>query len=227
MRSLWSFDAQSWDNAAVPLIDRVAAMVLLAGSVFIMPTVVNCFLGNRLDVPDVLIFSALPGVIAYRLIPASAIPLRRVTPADVKWCALVIIPLLLTVGIITLGWTSLLKLFQIPFMETQPWLAVIKEYHGVQLVQLFFGLCVLPPVVEELLFRRLIYGELLRFGAVTAFVVTAVLFSVCHFFVAGIPGLFVLGVAFQLMFLKQKNLAAAMVLHGLVNAVAFFNTVFS
>ena len=226
MRSLWSFDARPWDNAAVPLIDRVAAMVLLFGSVFIMPPVVNCFLGDRLDVPDVLIFSALPGVIAYRLIPVSAIPLRRVALADIKWCALVIIPLLLTVGIVTVGWTSLLELFHIPFMVKQPWLTVIKEYHGVQLVQLFFGLCVLPPVVEELLFRRLIYGELLRFGAVTAFVVTAVLFSVCHFFVAGIPGLFVLGVAFQLMFLKQKNLAAAMVLHGLVNSAAFLNTVF-
>ena len=227
MKLQWSFEPRPWNQAAIPLIDRVAAMVLLSGSVFVMPALVNIFFGDRLDVPDELIFSALPGVIAYRLIPASEIPLRRLSAQDIKLCVKMWLPLLLTVGVVTLLWSSLLKYLHIPFQEKQVWLTVIKEYHGVESVQLFFGLCVLPPVVEELLFRRLIYAELLRFGKVTAFVVTAILFALCHFFAAGMPGLFVLGAAFQFVFLKQKNLSAAMLLHGLVNAAAFFSTVLS
>ena len=222
MKLQWSFEPCPWNQAAIPLIDRVAAIVLLSGSVFVMPTLINVCFGDRLDVPDVLIFSALPGVIAYRLIPAPEIPLRRLSRQDIKWCLLLIIPLLLAVGTVSMFWRSLLETLHIPFQEKQTLLTVIGEYHGSKLVQLFFGVCVLPPVVEELFFRRLIYGELLRYGTVAAFVVTAVLFSICHFFVAGMPGLFVLGAAFQFIFLKQKNLGAAMVLHGLVNAAAFF-----
>ena len=221
MKFLSSTGKCCWNRDALPLQSRVGAILLLVGSIFVMPLLVNFFLRDRLDIPDVLLFSSLPGIIAYRFIPAKDIPLGGFDWKFVGRVLLLFLPLMFAVGFATFLWQKLLVFFGIPFEEKQQLLTMIKDYHGGKLFQLYFGVCVIPPLTEELLFRRLIYGELLRFGFMPAFIVTALMFSLCHFFISGMPGLFILGLAFQYVYLKEKNISAAMLLHWLVNTFAF------
>ncbi len=92
---------------------------------------------------------------------------------------------------------------------------------------MYLAVCVVTPVVEEVLFRRIIFGGLA--AAVPPFVaviITSFIFAIVHFFIKGLPALFVMGMAFQLIYLMRKNLFSAILLHALVNSVAFFANVF-
>ena len=128
---------------------------------------------------------------------------------------------MLAAGAVTFVWRMILTVLNIPFEAEQVAFEVIRNSRGADLWKLFFGLCVFAPLIEELLFRRIVYGFLLRWGWGIAFAGTALLFSMCHFFLAGVPGLFVLGLGFQFMYLKYRNLGAAVMLHSLVNLSAF------
>ena len=87
---------------------------------------------------------------------------------------------------------------------------------------MYVSVCIITPIVEEVLFRRLIYGIIQKYSALAAFAGTALIFALVHFFVPGLPGLFILGCGFQFIFLFRKNLACAMLAHAIVNSLAFF-----
>ena len=76
------------------------------------------------------------------------------------------------------------------------------------------------PIAEELLFRRIIFDGLLPMGKWSAMLITSVFFAAAHLFLAGLPGLFVIAIGFQWIFLKQKNLLASIICHALLNGVS-------
>ena len=94
-------------------------------------------------------------------------------------------------------------------------------------ILLFICTCIFTPVVEEVLFRRIIYGWFALKNRYMAFFVTAAIFSVMHFFILGIPSLFFMGLGFQFVYLFHKNLLTAIILHSLVNTVASIAMAFS
>ncbi|MBR1953189.1 MAG: CPBP family intramembrane metalloprotease, partial [Lentisphaeria bacterium] len=73
------------------------------------------------------------------------------------------------------------------------------------------------PVAEELLFRRILFAGLLRFGNKIAWLGTAGIFAAIHLYIAGLPGLFFIGLGFQWLYCRHKNLAASILSHGLLN----------
>ena len=221
MKLSLKLEAQPWTSGDVSLSGSVWAFGLLTFSVFIMPLLVQKTIGHRLSMPDILLFSAMPGICAYGFFTASRLPMmflkREEIGSFIFWSVLT----LLAAGVISFVWRGILTVLNIPFEAEQAAFDIIRNSRGGEVWQLFFGLCVFAPLVEELLFRRIVYGFLLRWGWGIAFAGTALLFSMCHFFLAGVPGLFVLGLGFQFMYLKYRNLGAAVMLQSLVNLSAF------
>ncbi len=80
---------------------------------------------------------------------------------------------------------------------------------------------VLAPLVEETLFRGMIFGSLQTyFGKWTAAVISAGIFSALHFQAYGFFPRFVLGIVLVYLFDKYKSLYPSVALHALNNIVA-------
>ena len=117
-------------------------------------------------------------------------------------------------------WKLLLKSCGIPFAEEQSLMILAKNIHGTDFL-LFSLLVTIPiPIAEELLFRRILYALLLPAGRKFAVISCAAIFSAVHLYFAGIPGLFIIGAGFQLLYLSRKNLVVPVMCHLLFNACA-------
>ncbi|HZK85178.1 MAG TPA: type II CAAX endopeptidase family protein [Desulfosporosinus sp.] len=79
----------------------------------------------------------------------------------------------------------------------------------------------LAPIVEETLFRGVIFGSLQAyFGKWTSAVLSAMIFSALHFQAYGFFPRFMLGMALVYLYDKYKSLYPAIALHALNNIVA-------
>lgn len=226
MRSLWKFDTRVWKTAdAGSPLTVIFAATLLVSSIFIVPVIADKFLDPRLSVADIMIFSAMPGIIAYRFFCAEKLPLTWLKKGEIIKIAGMAFGAFLLCAAVSSVWETVLKLLNIPFDDQQYALTLVKNSSGMERVKLFFAMCVFTPLIEELLFRRIVYGALLNIGVVTAFFCTALIFSICHFFILGIPGLFILGLLFQFAYLRFRNLTAAVVMHAVFNTISFLGAI--
>jgi len=79
----------------------------------------------------------------------------------------------------------------------------------------------LSPIVEELVFRKIIFSALLRYtGYWPAAAISSVLFAMAHYNYAASLGYFLLGMVWCRMYNKTKNLGVVIVAHILFNAAA-------
>lgn len=100
---------------------------------------------------------------------------------------------------------SVAQLIGTGFQQTSPWL-----------IAAVFG--IVPGIAEELLFRGLVLSALRKkFGAHTAVWVSAFLFALMHFDLAGMPTRTVLGAALGYITIRSGSLFPAMVLHAAFN----------
>lgn len=216
-----NFDPDCGRDSALSAGAPLYAFTLLVSGIFLLPLLLQSLPWVRLDIEDILLCSALPGVCAYALFVPGMLPFRMIDEGDWRLCWLMLILLLAAVGLSGVIWRKILTVCGIDFTAEQMIFTVVKEASRLKLIKLFFALCIFAPLTEELLFRRIIYGFFLRFGVTAGVFVTQLLFAFCHFFIAGIPGLFILGCGFQYVYLKRRNLGAAVLLHGMVNTAAF------
>ena len=131
------------------------------------------------------------------------------------------------IAIISPIWTELLDKLQISYAKEQDVAELFREASRRDLVLLFISTCFITPIIEEILFRRIIYGwfcDLTDNNA--ALFITAACFSLAHFFILGIPGLFIMGIGFQLVYIWKKNLLLAILLHAVVNSIATLCQIF-
>ncbi|MCK4983335.1 MAG: CPBP family intramembrane metalloprotease [Victivallaceae bacterium] len=99
--------------------------------------------------------------------------------------------------------------------------AILKNSDSSSLWWMCLGIIVLAPISEELIFRRFIFGFLApRCGFLTAMVVTAWLFAAIHLSLYSLPALFLLGIGFQLIYLKFGSIYPAILMHAFNNAIA-------
>ena len=80
---------------------------------------------------------------------------------------------------------------------------------------------IFAPLGEEIVFRRMLYGLLLPLGSVKALFLTSFLFSIAHFYLVGIPGLFFLAIILQLLYLHTRNLWCPIQVHMIANSLSF------
>ena len=78
-------------------------------------------------------------------------------------------------------------------------------------------LAVLPAILEELMFRGILFAELDRRGALRAILVSALLFALIHFDLANLPVYFYAGVLLALVLYATDSLPATMLLHATYN----------
>lgn len=151
---------------------------------------------------------------------AARLGVRRLKRQDLLWSLLGFCVIL--IGSIQLNafWGRLLKLLNISHAEKQNLLEMAEKTGWGSFLAMGAVVIILVPISEEVFFRRGLYGVLRPLGAWTALIATSLLFSAVHFFLLGFPALFLMGVVFQLVYLKTRNLAAAMTTHALVNMLA-------
>lgn len=91
------------------------------------------------------------------------------------------------------------------------------DYDGVELWLEFFGVLVLAPVLEELLFRKSIVDSVLPYGEGTTILLSAVTFGMAHgnffqfFYAAGI------GALFAYIYIRTGKIRNTIILHFLMN----------
>jgi membrane protease YdiL (CAAX protease family) len=99
------------------------------------------------------------------------------------------------------------------------------------LILTFFSLVVLPPIVEEIVFRGFLFGGLRRrFPLWAAMLVTSAIFAIPHLLESNGTGLlwtagidtFILSLVLCYVREKTGHLYAGMVIHGLKNFLAFY-----
>lgn len=81
---------------------------------------------------------------------------------------------------------------------------------------------IVAPVVEELIFRKLLLNKLRRFGDVPAIIITAVAFGLFHMNLSQVFYATVLGMIFAYVTCKTNTIRYSIILHMMINSIATF-----
>lgn len=106
--------------------------------------------------------------------------------------------------------------------EYQRMLALLRQFPFVT----FIRVCLLVPVVEEILIRGCILKSLQsKYGVVFALLFSSVLFAVLHFnFVQTLSAL-ICGLILGLLYIKTDSLFSCILAHSLYNTISFFTSI--
>lgn len=131
-------------------------------------------------------------------------------------------PPLIWLGCAGLGaaWGALLRMLAIPYDEFQPLIAEIRNFGSGDFLLVLLAVGVMTPAAEEFFFRRLLYGVLEPLGVWRAALASSALFAAAHGFLFGLPGLFWMGLVFQVVYCRCRNLGAPILVHAVVNCAA-------
>lgn len=128
--------------------------------------------------------------------------------------------LLLNGGVITL-WVELFNYLGFPLPDETALEIIIKDAGTGLFVSLAIMAIVLAPVVEEIVFRRVLFGfTSTRYGAPIALFLTSAVFALIHLDWKNLPGLFILGMVFQVTTLLCRSLWPAIIMHSTNNTIA-------
>lgn len=155
----------------------------------------------------------------YGIPPPPDIASRPLRSPKIVVAALTAVAAVLPVlSLVNLAWGWALNRLGLP-SEAQPLVGIFSET-GSPLVfaGMFAVACILAPINEELLFRRVIYRWLRqRFGRASALTASALLFAALHFTWAGFLPLALLGATLALAYEATGDIRVSMVAHGLFN----------
>ncbi len=90
-----------------------------------------------------------------------------------------------------------------------------------QFVAFFISICVLPAILEEILFRGIILEGLQKCGTIFAVLISGLIFALFHCNVAQFAYQFIYGVMLALIVVVSKNVIYSMLAHFLNNVVVF------
>lgn len=84
-----------------------------------------------------------------------------------------------------------------------------------------FSAIIIAPLSEEIIFRHVIFSYLKsKTSTIAAIVGTSLFFAAIHMNIAQFPGLFLLGVVLQLLYIRFNSLYPCILLHVLQNSIA-------
>jgi uncharacterized protein len=120
--------------------------------------------------------------------------------------------------LVQFGWTmTQINLFNIipDSINTNYLLEVVKSNPGMIVI-----ICLVCPILEEIVFRKMIFGTFKRkIGTVAAAIVAAFLFSLIHFDFANTIVYMLIGLTFSWIYIKSKSILAAITSHVLMNSI--------
>ena len=134
------------------------------------------------------------------------------------------VPLLLTGnGLLLFVSRSAIEYFELPFATEQSVAVWMRAVAGRPLAAaaLTVTVTVLIPPFEELFFRRVLFGWFRSMaGGGTAALAASAVFAAAHFFPAGMPTLFWMGLVLQYLYGRSRNLWVPTAAHAVVNLTA-------
>lgn len=87
----------------------------------------------------------------------------------------------------------------------------------------FIHVCILAPVIEEILIRGFVLGSLQStFGVFFALLVSALLFALLHFNMVQTLSAFICGLILGVLYLKTGSILCCMIAHCVYNAISYF-----
>lgn len=205
--------------------DKTVLSALVAGTAFIitpLPQLLVCHSSIFLWLASAYI-APVCGIIAMVLVllkdgGKDFLNLSKLDFKEVKHIFYSTAVIIFIAGIINFLWKMCLDLLSIPYTKEQPLLTLAKSCSAVEFLMLSALVILIVPVAEELLFRRILFAGLLRFGNKIAWLGTAGIFAAVHLYIAGLPGLFFIALGFQWLYCRHENLAASILSHGLLNS---------
>lgn len=100
-----------------------------------------------------------------------------------------------------------------------------ENFYGSTLVLELIGSAILSPIMEELVFRGIVFGNLRKLtGLAQSVVLSALLFGLIHFNIVQFTYAFLLGIVLALFMYKSGHMYAAMIGHITANAFAVIRT---
>ena len=104
----------------------------------------------------------------------------------------------------------------------QETLRSLSEAPVVSLIQI----CILAPVMEEILMRGFLLGGLsIRYGKATALLVSSAFFALLHFNMVQTLSAFLCGVVLGLLYMRTGSLLCCMVTHMGYNLISYLTTI--
>ncbi len=98
---------------------------------------------------------------------------------------------------------------------------LLKNCSWNELAVIGFFAVVVAPVVEEIIFRRIIFGFFVPWaGKVPALILTSIIFAIAHDAKVQFPALFLLGAGMQMMYIRSRSIYPSMLLHAFNNSIA-------
>jgi len=212
------------DLAAVALVFAgVSALLALAGEVPFVPEGLR--IGALVLLVDGATSAAILGVFWMSGQPAEALGLRPPRrPANSAAVVLAVAAFLIPCWLFNAGWLHLLHALGYepraqPALEVYLSSAARGEWTAVALLSA--GAVVAAPLFEELLFRGLLYGALLRrMGPRTAAVLTSAAFALFHQRLELLAPILVVGLALNWVYVRTGSLFYPVLFHALFNGSA-------
>ena len=92
-------------------------------------------------------------------------------------------------------------------------------------ISVFASVCVLAPIMEEIMFRGIILNNLLSKRSVWySIIISSFIFGLIHMNLLQGTNAFILGIALSIVFIKTRNIYACMFGHFLNNLIAIIST---
>ena len=133
--------------------------------------------------------------------------------------ALLSIPICLAVTVIAMEATQMLAALSsaigVPMTEE---LSIVPPTDTAALVLFYLRMTLLPAVMEEMVFRGVIFQSLRKFSDPMALFISAGLFSLAHMSVVKIPYTFLMGLCIGYFVMKTNSLLTGMAIHFVNNA---------
>lgn len=128
---------------------------------------------------------------------------------------------LLFVFLIVAFFANLDILFGSAYPDMEPLMDFTPTYYDTSsLVLEVITSIILAPIIEELLFRGVLFNRLkIRTGIVAAMIISSAIFAIGHEF-GGITSAFLFGICMCIIYLKTDNILMTMSIHFLNNLVA-------
>ncbi len=133
--------------------------------------------------------------------------------------------LLLTLGMAVTGyivtvfvsllWYGVLSRFGEPALQQIPSVSTVSEYGAALL-----GLCLVPAVVEEIMFRGILLTGYRRTGKIAAIGLSGVLFGIYHVTLMTIPSIILLGIAIAFTVQQTNSIYCGILFHFVFNLIS-------
>ena len=86
----------------------------------------------------------------------------------------------------------------------------------------FLDVCILAPILEEVLMRGFLLGGLsINYGKITALLISAAFFSILHFSIAQIVPSFICGIILGLLYFYTDSIFACIIAHMGYNVISY------